>query len=107
MATQIFFRGATAFFSTTFYDINGNITQPPGATLSILYQNETFNPTTALIPMMGPTGSQTAWTAQWDSSLAGPGTVQWSVSTTGGPPRSVQDGFFVLTANAANLASAP
>jgi len=107
MSTQVFFRGATAFFSTLFFDINGNPTQPNGALLSIAYASEQLQAETASIVMTAPVSPSLAWTAEWDSSLSNPGVIQWSISTTGGVPRTVQDGSFILTANAANLASAP
>src|ERR1019366_5815655 len=97
-------RGATVLYSTTFFDQTGAVVQPPGATLTIEYQSPQLQEVIASIALTPPAGGQAAWTANWDSSVSGPGSVQWSVGTTVSLPRSVEDGFFVLTANGANFA---
>jgi hypothetical protein len=103
-SSTVVFRGATAFFATTFYDQNGNVAQPVGAVLNIAYNDGAGGGVdTAQVTMVGPVGQSVAWTAQWDSRGAGPGTVACSIHTTGGPPNAVEDFQFQLTANTANL----
>jgi hypothetical protein len=101
------FRGATVRFSTTFYDAAGAVTQPTGAAINIVFVavgNSQVE--TDAVEMTPPSGSETQWTAQWDSRNAAPGRVWWSIHTEGGSlPYSVQDGSFDLTANNANLAN--
>lgn len=102
---RVFARGATIQFATTFYDVNGNVTQPGAAFVNIVYQvgnNTTANLQIAMTP---PSAPSVQWTALWDSRNAGPGAVSWSIHTTSAsvPPYAVEDGFFGLTANPANL----
>ena len=105
-STTVLRRGGTAFFTTTFYDENGNVVQPFSATINIVYPDQTSGGTdSALVDMVGPTGPAVTWTAQWDSRIAGPGAVSWSIHSDPGPPFAVEDGEFVLKANPANLAS--
>jgi hypothetical protein len=89
-------RGSTIEWQTIFYDAYGNIVQPNGATLSIAYPNGTIE--IAMSP-----GPSPIWVAQWDSRGATPGQVAWSIHSNSPVPSSVEDGAFVLSANAANL----
>jgi hypothetical protein len=103
--TPIQYRGATIQFATTFYDFNGNVAQPPGATVEVAYIDATEQIlVTASIPMVPPGPGTAAWTAQWDSRTAGVGPVTWSVHT-GSTPFAVEDGSFLLQGNAANQAA--
>ena len=103
-ASTVVFRGATAFFTTTFYDQNGVVSQPAGAVLNIAYNDGAGGGVdTVPVTMVGPTFPAVTWTAQWDSRGAGPGTVACSIHTTGGVPAAVEDFQFQLTANTANL----
>lgn len=103
-ASTVVFRGATAFFATTFYDQNGAVVQPVGAVINIAFVDGAGGGVdTAQVTMTGPVGQAVAWTAQWDSRGAGPGVVACSVHTTGGVPAAVEDFQFQLTANTANL----
>lgn len=106
------FRGGTIPFTTTFYDVFGNVSQPAGAPqVRISYPLAVGGTTTITIPMIPPGGTlpggavnsnANAWMAEWDSRGAGSGIVYYSVETPGSPPVSVEDGQFTLTANAAN-----
>jgi hypothetical protein len=102
--SNVSFRGATVQFSTTFKDANGNVTQPASAAVSIVYPlvgGGMSNPLS--VPMTPPTFPAVVWTAQWDTRDVGPGVVYCSIHSGGGPPSSVEDFQFTLTANPANL----
>lgn len=100
-STTTITRGTTVSFTTTFYDVNGNVVQPAAATINITYPTTAGGSATFPLAMTGPTGNGT-WTAQWDSRGAGIGAVEWSVHSDPGPPFGVEDGYFVLTGNLAN-----
>lgn len=101
-SSNVIFRGATAFFLTTFYDPYGNIAQPNSADVSIVYPTLTGGTANTIVTMSAPGLGETAWTAEWDTRNVGPGTVYFSIHSSGSPA-SVQDGQFNLTANPANL----
>lgn len=72
--------GNSAFFTAEFYDVNGNITVPLSATLSITYTNinnisQTDNVT------MTPTNS--FLTGTWSSTNAIPGLAPWTITALG------------------------
>jgi hypothetical protein len=101
---QVVFRGTTVFIAATFYDINGNIVQPPGAQLSLEFLPVSASgDTEVLIEMTAPVPPAVAWTAEWDSRNAAPGAVWGSVHNEGPIPYAVEDFSFMLSANAANL----
>lgn len=96
-------RGSTAFFTATFYDQHGQVSQPSGAAVNIQCI-EAGADVEILISMTPPTSPAVEWTAQWDTRNIDPCTVYWSVHTEGGsPPYAVADGCFNLVANNANL----
>lgn len=101
--TTVVFRGATAFFATTFYDANGNVTQPSGAEINIVSSDPTGAPVQSTVTMAPPVSPNVVWIAEWDSRGAGPGKVSWSIHTAPPGPFSVEDGDFLLSANSANL----
>jgi hypothetical protein len=104
--TDVFRRGGTVFWSTTFYDVNNNVVQPDSATISLVFADGTSDTETATVAMTPPSPPATAWTAMWDSRGAlAPQEVTWSIHTgTSDPiPVAVEDGEFRLEANAANL----
>jgi hypothetical protein len=98
-------RGTTVFFTTTFFDVDGNIVQPDNATINIAYTNTAGAQVAASIAMTPPTAPAVTFTAQWDSRGVNPGNVSWSIHTGADdpPPVTVEDGTFTLTANPANL----
>lgn len=99
-------RGGTVYFSTIFYDINGNVTQPAGAEINLVFPNLDGSTGTTLISMTAPVSPAIAWTAQWDSRNVAPGGVSYSVHSTGlAIPYAVEDGDFTIEANPANLAT--
>jgi hypothetical protein len=104
---QVIYRGTTAQFATTFYDVAGNVVQPAGATINIVCLVAAGNAQQTIdIPMVAPVPPSVAWTAYWDTRNIGAGPVQFSVHTTNPTlPDCVEDGNFILSANAANLIS--
>jgi len=99
------FRGATVQFKTTFYDIDGEISQPFGAVINITYPDVDGEQQTVEVDMESVVG-ETYWIALWDTRDVGPGTVFFSIHTTGDEiPFAVEDGRFNVVANAANLPS--
>ena len=97
-------RGATVVFESTFYDQNRNEASPSSAVVSISYPNPAMDGTrtTVDVDMSAPGGGNAYWSADWNSNVAGTGTVYFSVQGTTGSDSSVEDGQFVLTANPAN-----
>lgn len=103
-STTILPRGTTVYFTTTFYDVAGDVVQPSTATINVVFPDPGGLETdTVTVNMTGPTAPATAWTAQWDSRGSGIGAVSWSIHSDPGPPFGVEDGEFVLTGNPANL----
>lgn len=102
--TSYIVRGKTVFFSTTFYDQNNNVVQPPSASINIEYQTGGNQTAEIDIPLVPPTPPATNWTCQWDSRPAQAGPTFWSVMSGTPIPIAVEDGYFVLTANPANIA---
>lgn len=100
-------RGATVQFATNFYDINGDLTQPTGALVNIVYQTPTpGTEANTQLTMVAPVDPETRWTAKWDTREVGPGLVYWSIHTVeSGIPFAVEDGNFMIEANLANLAT--
>lgn len=94
-------RGTTIPFATTFYDQFGAVIQPAAAVVEIDYPDASGAPQTIQVAMAPGVG--VTWAALWDSRGAGPGSVSWSIHTAAPIPVSVEDGFFILTANPANL----
>lgn len=96
--------GGTAFWETTFFDINGNVTQPNGAAINVAYYVNK-QPVQAIVPMSPPSTSNSQWTAEWDTRGVDAGRVFWFLYTTGGLPKGVSTGSFMLLANNATLTS--
>src|SRR5712671_658157 len=103
--TQTQFRGATLQFSTTFFDVNGNIVQPAGAVINLVFFSaDDSSQQTLALNMIPPTPPATAWTVLWDTRNVGQGVVSCSVhSVSASPPYSVEDFQVNLSANPANL----
>lgn len=104
ITTVVPFRGATVQFASNFYDVEGVLTQPGGAVINIVYPDADGVEQNLQIPMVGPHGAETRWTALWDTRDVGPGVVFWSIHTTDAlVPFAVDDGRITISANAANL----
>jgi hypothetical protein len=96
-------QGATAFFSTTFLDINGNVTNPNAAFVIAAYFKSGVS-ASATTPMAQ--SSANIWTAQVDTRGYDAGAVHWGLFTGFAPgvgtnlvPIGGQNGIFYLTAN--------
>jgi hypothetical protein len=102
-SSQVIVRGATVQFATNFYDVNNNLVQPDSATVNI---KPSLSSAAIPIPMLPPFGTETRWTALWDTrNIAAPQAIYWSIHTGTGDPAPVvaEDGNFMLAANPANL----
>lgn len=95
----------TIQFAETFLDLNGQPTNPASAMLYITYPIA-GNATETISIAMTQSDPLSPWTAIWESEVAQPGTVLWSIKTGGGSPYAATDGNFTIGANAANLMSA-
>ena len=91
-------RGSMVFFDTAFVDKAGAPASPDTAVLHLVFRDSEHDEqrTTVSMSIAGNVAS-----ASWDSSVAMPGLVLWSVKGTGSNA-IVQDGSFTLTANDAN-----
>lgn len=102
--TQVIIRGATVQFATNFYDVNSVLVQPNTAFVHIV--PSAAGASAVQITMSPPSGSETRWTALWDTrGQVAPQLISWSIhSGTGDPiPVVAEDGQFQLSANPANL----
>lgn len=72
--------GNSAFFTAEFYDSNGLLTVPSGATLNISYTNISNVSQTDTIVM---TLSNSFFNCTWSSSNASLGLALWSIFVTG------------------------
>ena len=81
--------------------MNSNLIEPDFAYINIDYPNPDGSRSQTNIPMIAG-NLIIPWTAYWDTRGIGVGTVFWSIHTSGPIPVCVEDGNFVLTANAAN-----
>jgi hypothetical protein len=81
-------QGNGAFFTAEFYDANGFVTIPSGATVNVTYIN-TSNTTTTDFVSLAQTGS--FFTGTWSSVLANLGLATWVLFATGNST-SVQTG---------------
>lgn len=70
----------SAFFTAEFFDSNGNLTIPAGATLSVSYTNINNASQTDMFAM---TPSNSFFTATWSSTSAALGLASWSITATG------------------------
>lgn len=101
---NVIFRGSSVLWQATFFDPNGNIVNPPSATINVNYPTAGTGRGTTLLTMT----PGTPWTAEWDSRVARPGPgpqeiVYWSLATGGPVPITTKDGQFNMTANPANI----
>lgn len=72
--------GNSAYFTAEFYDINGNLTVPSGATLVITYINISNVAATDSLAM---TQSNSFFNTTWSSCNASLGLANWSIIATG------------------------
>lgn len=72
--------GNSAFFTAEFYDSNGNLTVPSGATLSITYININNTSQTDNVAL---SVNNSFFIGTWSSSNASLGLAPWSIFVTG------------------------
>lgn len=94
------YRGATVHFSVTFRDADGNLTTPDSATVKLKFRLAAGGIGTDS-KTLEPDGGNN-WKATWDSSVARPGLVSWSLRSLQGSDKIADDGAFTLLANSAN-----
>jgi hypothetical protein len=93
-----YIRGSIVFFTAAFVDKAGAPVTPDKAAVNLVFRDHDKVQQRVTVPMT--VGGNVA-EASWDSSVAMPGPVHWSVKGTG-VNAIVQDGSFKLTANDAN-----
>lgn len=101
MTTQVLFRGSAVRFETTFVDADSVPVIPSSAKVYL-----TFTKIDGTVEDKLPlTMAQSAgvFFVQWDSSVAAPGPVYYSVRSQG--PAIADDSDFTLAANPANPAA--
>lgn len=95
-----FVRGNIILWTATFFDEEGAPIEPESAQIVLNYPNGRSGRASRrafeTVTMIDNDG----WKATWDSQVATTGTVYWSMNST---PTAVQDGYFTLVANEANL----
>ncbi len=106
-AQKSLYRGGTAYWETTFYDINGQVAQPQNAFINLNFPNPDGSRGTEEFAMTPPALGVVFWTVFIDTRDMGIGPVNWSIHTGGAIPVAVEDGSFQLTANTANLVDFP
>ena len=73
-------QGNSAFFTAEFYDSNGNITTPSGATLQVTYTN--INNATQ-VDTVTLSAVNSFFTGTWSSSNASYSIADWAIYATG------------------------
>lgn len=92
------------FTASALKDAAGNTVTPTESKLKLSYLPAAGGSrTTALNDLTDASGGK--WQYVWDSSVAKPGTVDWSTRMVGGANTIVADGTVTLTANSANPAT--
>jgi len=109
---RVFARGQRIPFTHSFYDSSGDLTQPQEALLRIDYPTSGWpfrglTDSTTITMTVTTTTVTTAcdyltFKATWNSAVAYPGPVHWSITATD-LSVSVKDGDFTLRGNRANL----
>lgn len=89
-----------AVCTVTFTAEDGTLTQPSAAFLVLNYKDQTGSPKQVSLPMTQNVGLN-SWTADWDTSASGMGTVYWMVYGQG-PLQAADQGSFEVRANEAN-----
>jgi hypothetical protein len=92
---DIFERGNTFLFATSFFNEGDNPVNPGSAKIRIVAG--------ASVSEIDMTQSGNVWTALWDSFGVPAGAVYWSVQAIN--PHSTDEGYFTLSANPANQAA--
>jgi hypothetical protein len=107
---RIFNRGSDVTLRHTFYDSSGDVTSPSSVRLTVTHPTSgwPFRGTmdTTYVSMTQLTSTHAiaplGWEGTWNSLVAGPGTVWWSIRSDD-LSDGVSDGQFQLRGNPANL----
>lgn len=109
---RVFARGQHVVFRHSFYDSSGDITSPTSASLIVSYPTSGWpfrgcGPESTAIAMVQSTVAEgetdyLTWSATWNSGVAYPGPVHWSIRASD-LSLNVADGDFILRGNPANL----
>lgn len=101
-----FVRGNTLLISGHFWN-DGDV-QPSSATCTLRYRDLTNRVQTTTITLTSAldADSHYFWSGSWDSSVAGPGRVEWAVQSSGALCAAAE-GDFEIIANRANGAQPP
>lgn len=91
-------RGSVIELASTFEDVDGNEETPTAVDAYFSYLDTDDERTVAVVEMEANSAGE--WIAVWDSSVANPGRLHWSVRAT--EPNSADDGVVDLVANLAN-----
>lgn len=100
---DIFVRGSTLYFSAPCKGPDGNPVTPDSANLYLAYSPVSGSGRSKTTVAMAITDNVVS--AEWDSSVAAPAAVRWSVKAQAGSEKIVMDGELTLTANEANTAA--
>lgn len=98
MSQEQYVRGSKVFFSAAIVDRTGAPVSPDSATLTLVFRGS--DQVQQKVPITMAVNGNVA-EVSWDSSVAAPGLVIWSVKASGANA-IVQDGSFTLVANEAN-----
>lgn len=99
-------RGNTIRLAFTFTDGEGDPYTPSGAFVELDFPGPGTTRQQESIDLED--GGDGSWIADWDSSAAArAGKVNYTVYSNSPNPKIAQDGFFSLTANAANTVAIP
>lgn len=74
--------GSTAAFTANFLDVNGNITVPTSAQMTITYPPSS-NPLTTVSTVIGMSQSGQIFVGTWPTGVSGPGAATISVTAPG------------------------
>jgi hypothetical protein len=85
--------GNTAQFVAEFLDVNGNITVPSGATLTIVYPVGLTSVSTALTM----TQQNSFFTATWLSSVSDLGIATWAITSIGASTSAANGDLRIIT----------
>lgn len=95
-------RGTALRIRTWFHPEDG--VQPTSATCAFCYRTAEDHHQTAVVSLtLGvDDDGNPVWTGSWDTSVAGPGHVEWAVQSVGSC-QVADEGCFTIVANKANL----
>jgi hypothetical protein len=102
MTTSVIVRGTTVQFSTYFFNSSGVAANPTTAAVHVYYPVTDGGGVSSAGAGIAMTKTGNEWTASWESSVARPGPVHWTVVSSGTSPYTREDGMIKLTASPSN-----